>query len=924
MPFLPRPNPLACAVALAFATAAHAQVIDDLEVRRVGADAVVQLRFATEVQFQRALSTRSNDLTLISYTLLSATNASYRGGQGLRLGERQGLPQIQLADEAEQNSERGRRIVLRFAEPTRVSVRAGPRGRSIEIVLHDRGAGVRAPEAARAPVLPPAPVATAPGVPTPSATASTVPEDDRRFVITLLSAPTPNLQLAAPVPRSLQDYAVFTDRRLVDGAVRHEINLGYFATRTQAEAVLRQLSAFPQAVIAPVPAPIVAEAPAPAPAPVPAPSPAPSPAAAPKAPAVPVPPVVAVTPAVPVPVPVPSTAPAPAPAPAPSPVPAPPAPAVAEAPGPAAPAPAPAPSAAAPEAAPRGADEIEREASTLMLAARAAFEQRADAVALARLSSLLDLPPNRQTREAQDLIGRVRLRMGDTARARIEFETYLSLYPDGPAAARIRRDLAALPAPAPAPVVAETPPRKEDEPVVSGSTALYYYGGNGQVRSRDFQDSPLSGVPQLVSDQQLAPEKSRQLFGDVDLGWRQRTAESDLRFVARDSYTRDLERPDKSRNRLSSLYGDYKSLTGGWGVKFGRQSPTGGGVMGRFDGVQAFVLAKPKLKFGAVAGQPVDRYFDSKRRFYGASFDADGVVKNFGFGVYAIQQTIDGEIDRRALGLEARYFEGGVSAFAQFDYDLVMKAMNIAAVQATWVMEDNTVVNALYDRRAMPLLSLGNALTFADASGTMYTRIADKLATTTLQALREQVRATTPFITQAQAGITKPITAHWQFGSSLQATSIGEIPPVPEVPGFEQGRPATGRVLSLSGQLIGLNLYSARDTHVFSVTAISSPALDGLMLGYNNSSLVWEVWQVEPSLQFYRDENAQGGTSSRWTPGLRATYRGFKRWSVESALTYEIGKATRTAPDPNDATQTITTKENSTRVNYSLGARYEF
>lgn len=912
MPSTLRLHPLACAAALAFATAAHAQVIDDIEVRRVGADAVLQLRFATEVQFQRALSTRSNDLTLISYTLLASTNASYRGGQGLRLGARQGLPQIQLADEAEQNSERGRRIVLRFAEPTRVTVRSGPRGRSIDIVLHERGAGVLAPDAARAPAPPPpAPVATAPGVPTPSATASAVPEGDRRFVITLLSAATPDLQLTTPVPRALQDYSVFTDRRLVDGALRHEINLGYFATRTQAEAVLRQLQAFPQAVIAPVPAPIVAEAPAPAPAP----------AVAPKTPPVPAPPVVAVAPVIPVPVP----GPAPAPAAAPAPVPAPP-PAVAEAPppAPAAAAAAAPPIAAAPDTPPRSAEAIEREADTLMLAARAAFEQRADAVALARLSSLLDLPPNRQTREAQDLIGRVRLRLGDTVRARIEFETYLGLYPDGPAAARIRRDLAALPAPAPAPVLAEAPQRKEDEPVVSGSTSLYYYGGNGQVRSRDFQDSPLSGVPQLVSDQQLAPEKSRQLYGDVDLGWRQRTRESDLRFVARDSYTRDLERPDKSRNRLSALYGDYKSLTGGWGVKFGRQSPTGGGVMGRFDGVQAYVLAKPKLKFGAVAGQPVDRYFDSRRRFYGASFDADGLLKNFGIGLYAIQQTIDGETDRRALGMEARFFEGGASAFAQFDYDVVMKALNIAAVQATWVMEDNTVVNALYDRRAMPLLSLGNALTFADASGTMYTRIADKLATTTLPALREQVRATTPFITQAQVGITKPITAHWQLGSSVQSTSIGEIPPVPEVPGFEQGRPATGRVLSLSGQVIGLNLYSARDTHVFSVTALSSANLDGLMLGYNNSSLVWEVWQVEPSLQFYRDENAQGGESSRWTPGLRATYRGFKRWSVESALTYEIGKATRVTPDPNDATLTITTKENSTRVNYSLGARYEF
>ena len=155
-------------------------------------------------------------------------------------------------------------------------------------------------------------------------------------------------------------------------------------------------------------------------------------------------------------------------------------------------------------------------------------------------------------------------------------------------------------------------------------------------------------------------------------------------------------------------------------------------------------------------------------------------------------------------------------------------------------------------------------------------------------------------------------------------TNVGAIPPVPEVPGFETGLPASGNIYAPSVQLIGLNLYSSRDTHVWSATAISSPALKGWLLSYNLSSVAWEVWQFEPSLQYYQDRNPAGSTNSRWTPGLRVTYRGWQHWAVESNLTYELGKASRVTPDATDPTLTTTTDESSKRVNYSLGVRYEF
>jgi hypothetical protein len=547
------------------------------------------------------------------------------------------------------------------------------------------------------------------------------------------------------------------------------------------------------------------------------------------------------------------------------------------------------------------------------------------------------------------MAGHVRARMGDTRRARLEYEAYLRQYPTGPGSDRVRFALAGLSAapggaaapasaasaPAAAPSSAgagaggtAAAPRSTAQTFISGSAGLTYYGGNGQVRSQEFKDSPVGGVPTVPGEPQLAADRTRQMLGDADFSWRQRDVDQDMRFVMRDSYTADLERTDKSRNRLSALYFDYKALAGGYGLRVGRQSPQGGGVLGRFDGGTGYVLVHPGVKLSAVAGEPVDRFFASKRRFFGGAVDADGLVRDMGLSLYAIEQRIDAEIDRRAVGFEARYFKDGASIFAQLDHDLIFRTTNIATVQGTWVFGDGSVVNLLYDRRALPLLALGNALTFEDPAlpGVRYERIADRLATTSLEALRAQVRDTTPFVTQAQLGFTRPLDKTWQLGANVQLTSTGAIPPVPGVAGFENGRPASGKLIAANMQLVGANLFSPRDTHVWSATAINGPTLEGWLVGYNHSSFIG-AWQLEPSLQWYRDKTGEGsttGTSQRVTPGLRITWRGLKPWVVESGLTVEIGRATRTAPDAADPTLTSTTRESTRRVNYSLGTRYEF
>ena len=192
--------------------------------------------------------------------------------------------------------------------------------------------------------------------------------------------------------------------------------------------------------------------------------------------------------------------------------------------------------------------------------------------------------------------------------------------------------------------------------------------------------------------------------------------------------------------------------------------------------------------------------------------DADALTPQISGSLYCNRQIIDGEVDRSAVGTEMRYFNGGVSANGILDYDEAIRGLNIASLQGTWQMEDNSVVNVLFDRRKTPLLMLGNALFFQDPTLPLATRLRDLLATATLDALRDRVRATTSNTTQGLIGATTPINKNWQIGADVRLTDVGEILPVPDILPSGQGR---NRNTSLGGQLIGTNLYSARDTHVF-------------------------------------------------------------------------------------------------------------
>jgi hypothetical protein len=177
--------------------------------------------------------------------------------------------------------------------------------------------------------------------------------------------------------------------------------------------------------------------------------------------------------------------------------------------------------------------------------------------------------------------------------------------------------------------------------------------------------------------------------------------------------------------------------------------------------------------------------------------------------------------------------------------------------------------------------------------------------------LISQVKGITPFQNQAMLGYTAPISKKWQAGGNINYTNIDAIPPIDAI--LPMGQASTGNLWSVGLQLIGSNLYSMRDTHVFNLTLLSGPTYNGQLLSYNNLSGLNDKWQLEPSLRYYTQTDTTDTHIARWTPGLRLTYRVAKQVSLESELQYEISES-----------KGPLRQESSTRLFYYLGGRYDF
>jgi len=281
-----------------------------------------------------------------------------------------------------------------------------------------------------------------------------------------------------------------------------------------------------------------------------------------------------------------------------------------------------------------------------------------------------------------------------------------------------------------------------------------------------------------------------------------------------------------------------------------------------------------------MGGVPANQLVSApSQRLLATMLEFDGLLKRWGGNIYLLDQTTEGITNRRGVGAEVRYSGDLLSTYTLLDYDIKLKGLNAASLQGSIEAPGNTMVTVLLDSRKAPSLQLTNALI---SSGV--TSLNTLLQMKSLAEVQDAAKATSANARQALLSLSRPVGEKWQATGDLRYSAVGALPAV----GNFEATPATGGQISMSAQLTGSNLYSARDINGFSLTLMHAPTFKGTQLGYTNLTGFREgTYTLEPSFRLYTQSDNQGVKLTRMTPALRGTWRATRRMSLLGETIYE-------------------------------------
>ncbi|MEI7842136.1 MAG: hypothetical protein WCI39_03800 [Gallionellaceae bacterium] len=554
-----------------------------------------------------------------------------------------------------------------------------------------------------------------------------------------------------------------------------------------------------------------------------------------------------------------------------------------------------------------------QEGYKLMSAGRDALSAKNYPAAIEAFNKLLMLPPNQYSQDAQEWVGVSRERNGQADKAKAEYELYLKLFKTEPGVSNVKQRLAGLRVSG-ATAKMDTPVKKiQERSFFQGGISSRYYFGQTDIEST-YQWNGTS----TTSTYSLKDQSS--LITNVDATQRYISQDYDNRIVFRDVHTKNFLPGKADRNRMNSAYVEVKNRTADYSARLGRQTSSGGGVMGRFDGLAGGYGAPQDFRVNAVAGQLVDFTSTVQPVFYGAG------VESGPYSAYVINQTLDGVLDRRAVGTEYRYFDGGKTAFALLDYDIYFSMLNAATVTGTYQVESSgTSFNFMADYRKSPSVSTRNAL-----NGSLVTSIKDLgLSEADLKALAISRTGSMAF---TQFGMTQKLSKNWQLGGDVRLSKIdglaatgcdpvdvaaGIAPAIcssnPNL-GYSPLITASGLDKTITAQLIGSNLYSDADMTSMGTSYITSDYVKSAqsIFIYNRTSWDRELY-FDTSWNFYNQTDNYGGSLARNMPMVRVAYMVAQTLSLDADLGIDYSTSKGTS-------QTSTTK----RIFGSLGFRWDF
>jgi hypothetical protein len=473
--------------------------------------------------------------------------------------------------------------------------------------------------------------------------------------------------------------------------------------------------------------------------------------------------------------------------------------------------------------------------------------------------------------DAQELLGLARDRNGQFAHAKAEYERYLKLYPDGPGADRVRQRLSGL-------LTAAAKPkdklRKAKDPVAVGKSDWNHQVFGSLSEFYNFNDSKSEDGTKTINQSES--------LTSLDFSTRSRSDRYEVRTQFFGTHEVDLrEKGPDSLSRINNLFVDLEDRKWGLSGRFGRQSRSSGGVLGRFDGGQVSYEIIPQVKIKGVFGYPVassdDDPFDTSKHFYGASVDLGTLWDSVDFNLYGIRQEVEGIEDRQAVGGEIRYFHQKRSIFSFVDYDTSYDELNIFLINGGWTFPTKTRLNLVLDYRKSPILTTSNALI-----GQKVQDISVLSRTLTEDEIRQLAQDRTATNKSMTVGVVQDLNANYQVVAEVTVSELSATrsspnaptPPVVNVP----ANPSTGKEYFYLTQFIANNFFMQGDINIIEMRYADTMNNDSYSFNLNLRYPITPNFRINPRVQTnYRKNKNDSGESTTIRPLMRVDYR-LKKW----------------------------------------------
>lgn len=556
-------------------------------------------------------------------------------------------------------------------------------------------------------------------------------------------------------------------------------------------------------------------------------------------------------------------------------------------------------------------DAQKRSAAAMLDEGRGALRKNKLSIAIAKFTAIVKMPETESTPEAQELLGLAKQRNNQQGDARAEYEDYLTRYPTGEGADRVRQRLSGL-------VTAESdggPVLKSAKSAagnrddgtqtwtVSGSASQFY------IRDDSFRTLRDPSLPPTITNDLDAHETHQnQLLSSLDAiaTWSGNGVKSKLRF----SGTEEHEFGDEGGDivGVAALFIDTSVRDWGTSARVGRQTRNTGGILGRFDGGVLSYDAAQSVRLNGVVGSPVQRRrdtpFEDEKLFYGGSIDL-GPFDGFDMTLFAIEQRDRDIIDRRAIGAEARYVDTDKSAFATIDYDIHFMELNAALLTSSWTFQDKSTIHGAFDYRRSPYFSTWTAL-----QGQVYPTLYEMLKFKTIDEIEELAVDRTASFTSTSVGFSRPINNTFQVSLDATVTNL-EGTPASDIVGATDG---TGNEYFYSAQVIGNDVMETGDLLIAGVRFADMDRSNYYVMDLSARYPLMENLKINPRLMLgYRTGDTTDLVEYTVLPSVLFNYY------VTTDLSLELEVGGRWTDTTENGVE-----ETSTDLFFTIGYRYDF